>query len=82
MSPYMQVVSIASSLWVESGLLAKADSPFVRRAVDILKNALELIVDAETQLRELLDYPLEASISNDEKVAAVLEDNFAEVSHN
>ncbi len=59
--------------------MAKSDSAFVHRAVSILKNSLELIVDADTQLRELLDYPLEASIANDEKVAAVLEDNFAEV---
>ncbi|EIE26633.1 non-discriminatory gln-glu-trna synthetase [Coccomyxa subellipsoidea C-169] len=79
--PDEEVISIASSLWTESGLLAKSDSAFVHRAVSILKNSLELIVDADTQLRELLDYPLEASIANDEKVAAVLEDNFAEVAN-
>lgn len=73
------MLSLASSLWTESGLLAKADSAFVRAATSILKNSLELIVDANTQLRELLDYPLEASIASDEKVASVLEDNFAEV---
>lgn len=71
--------SFASSLWIESGLLAKADSAFVHAATSILKNSLELIVDANTQLRELLDYPLEASIANDRKVASVIEDNFAEV---
>ncbi|CAL8466948.1 g6484 [Coccomyxa elongata] len=77
--PDEEVQSLASSLWIESGLLAKADSAFVRAATSILKNSLELIVDANTQLRELLDYPLEVSIASDEKVASVLEDNFAEV---
>lgn len=72
---------MVASVWMKSGLLAKEDSAFVREAVRILKNSLELVVDADVQLRELLDYPLEASIAQDEKVAPLLEDNFAEVRH-
>lgn len=70
---------MVSSVWIKSGLLAKEDSPFVHAAVTMLKNSLELVVDADQQLREVLDYPLEASIAQDEKAQPLLEDKFAEV---
>lgn len=66
-------------MWARSGLLARAESPFVAAAARLLKNSLELVTDAEPQLRELLDYPLDASASGDDKAADVLADDFAEV---
>jgi hypothetical protein len=51
----------------------------VRAAVGLLKNSLELVVDADAQLREILDYPLDSTLANDEKAQPLLEDNFAEV---
>jgi hypothetical protein len=74
-----QVLPMVADVWTKSGLLAKADSPFVRGAVAALKNSLELVVDADEQLREILAYPLEATIASDEKAQPLLEDNFAEV---
>ncbi len=68
-----------SEVWQKDGLIKKTDSPFLREAARILKNSLELVVDADKQLRELLDYPLATSMAEDEKAQAVLEDNFTEV---
>ncbi len=73
------MVPMVAALWCGSGLLAREDSPFVRAAVRLLKNSLELVTDAAAQLRELLDYPLAASLAGDEKVPEVLADDFAEV---
>ena len=68
-----------SEVWQKDGLIKKTDSPFLREAARILKNSLELVVDADKQLRELLDYHLATSMAEDEKAQAVLEDNFTEV---
>ena len=75
----LQVLQLVSDVWRKEGLIKKADSPFLREAARILKNSLELVTDAGLQLRELLDYPLAETVAEDEKVQAVLEDNFTEV---
>ena len=66
-------------MWQKDGLIKKSDSPFLREAARILKNSLELVTDADKQLRELLDYPLTTTMAEDEKAQAVLDDNFTEV---
>ena len=65
--------------WAASGLLARRESAFVAAAAALLKGSLELIADADTQLREVLGYPLRQSLEADAKVPEVLADNFAEV---
>lgn len=74
-----QVLQLVVEVWQKDGLIKKTDSPFLREAARILKNSLELVVDADKQLRELLDYPLAATMAEDKKAQAVLDDNFSEV---
>ena len=80
MCPTPQVMQLVSEVWQKDGLIKKTDSPFLREAARILKNSLELVTDADKQLRELLDYPLAATLAEDETAQAVLDDNFTEVS--
>ena len=72
-------MQLVSEVWQKDGLIKKTESPFLREAARILKNSLELVTDADKQLRELLDYPLAATLADDEKAQAVLDDNFTEV---
>ena len=78
-APVLQVLQLVSDVWQKDGLIKKTDSPFLREAARILKNSLELVTDADKQLRELLDYPLAATMAEDEKAQAVMDDNFTEV---
>ena len=75
----LQVLKLVAEVWQRDGLITRTDSPFLREAARILKNSLELVVDADRQLRELLDYPLAATLEEDEKAQACLKDNFTEV---
>lgn len=77
----LQVLKLVAEVWQKDGLITRTESPFLREAARILKNSLELVVDADRQLRELLDYPLAATLEEDEKAQACLEDNFTEVTH-
>ena len=77
----LQVLKLVAEVWQKDGLITRTDSLFLREAARILKNSLELVVDADRQLRELLDYPLAATLEEDEKAQACLEDNFTEVTH-
>ena len=64
--------------WLSSGLLTSASSPFAEAALALVQNSLELVGDAEKELRALLGYPLEETVGSD-AVKAVLEDNFQQV---
>lgn len=74
-----QVAPMLAEAWAASGLLARRESRFVAAAAALLKGSLELVTDADTQLREVLGYPLRRTMEGDEKVAEVLADNFTEV---
>ena len=68
-----------AEVWTQSGLLARAESPFVAAAARLLKGSLELVTDGEVQLREVLAYPFSETVAVDEKVPEVLNDGFGEV---
>ena len=63
--------------WAEAGLLAREDGAFVRAAGALVQNSLELLVDAERELRRVLAYPLAETLAS-AGAAPVLEDNFLE----
>lgn len=91
--PEDELAEACVSAWVESGLLrddVDRSSPFVSAAVAMVKTSLELIPDADEELRKVLSFPLEetlaaaAAVGDDGKpgnaaAAAVLADNFAEI---
>lgn len=64
--------------WAATGLLARPSSPFVAAAVQLLQNSLELVSDADRELRALLAYPLEETLAG-EAGQAQAADGLAEV---
>lgn len=56
--PDDKVEPLVAQCWQQSGLLHHLASPFVKFAVAVLKPSLELVVDAERDLRHILAYPL------------------------
>lgn len=67
-----------AAVWRESGLLNTADSPFVEMAASMLKPSLELLADADKDLRHILSYPLMDTLQN-EAATAVLQDDFKQI---
>eukprot|EP00891_Asterochloris_glomerata_P008916 jgi/Astpho2/8916/Aster-02603 len=76
--PDDKVEPLVAQCWQQSGLLHHLASPFVKFAVAVLKPSLELVVDAERDLRHILAYPLMDTLQG-AKAEPVLGDNFKEV---
>eukprot|EP00884_Botryococcus_braunii_P019045 jgi/Botrbrau1/5824/Bobra.0366s0009.1 len=76
--PEDQLLPLLTSAWQNSGLLAKPDSPFVRAALHVCQHSLELVTDADRDLRAVLSYPLQETLASD-KAADVLADNFEQI---
>ncbi|KAI7838189.1 hypothetical protein COHA_008037 [Chlorella ohadii] len=76
--PADELAALVGGRWVASGLLARAESPFVAAALAIVQNSLELVADADRELRALLSYPLAETLGS-EAAKAVVEDNFQQV---
>lgn len=76
--PLEELTKMLGARWVEADLLSRADSPFVAASASLLFNSLELVSDAEKELRDLVSYPFVETLASEE-AAAVLEDNFEEV---
>ena len=53
---------------MQSGLLAKQDSPFVRAAADLLCTSLKTVKDADKGLRDMLGYPLHETLATDDGI--------------
>lgn len=91
--PEAELAAACVSSWVESGLMSPgadvASSPLVSAAVSLLKTSLELVTDADSELRKVLSFPLEETLANaaaaegeesrNAAAAAVLADDFAQV---
>ena len=56
--PDDKVEPLVALCWQQSGLLHHLATPFVKFAVVMLKPSLELVLDAERDLRHILAYPL------------------------
>jgi glutamyl-tRNA synthetase len=76
--PDAELTSLVAGAWVEAGLLARADSPFARAAVAIVKTQLELVTDGEAELRRVLAYPLADTLASD-AAATLVEDGLRDV---
>ena len=91
--PEAELAAACVSSWVESGLMTDgadvASSPLVSAAVALFKTSLELVTDADAELRKVLSFPLDETLaaaaapegdkSRNAAAAAVLADNFAEI---
>ncbi|KAA6429651.1 MAG: glutamate--tRNA chloroplastic mitochondrial-like [Trebouxia sp. A1-2] len=76
--PDTELAPQLAEVWQHSGLLQKQDSPFVQLAVAVLKPSLELLADADRDLRHILSYPLMDTLQH-EAATAVLQDNFKQI---
>ena len=78
--PEAELAAACVSSWVESGLMTAgadvASSPLVSASVALFKTSLEVVTDADSELRRVLSFPLEETLA---AAAAVLADNFAEL---
>lgn len=67
--------------WKERNLLKSADqTPFVVAAVHVVKSSLELLPDADSELKAYLQYPLQDTLK-ESRVAEVIDDDFAQVAN-
>mmetsp|Transcript_11387 Transcript_11387/g.34231 ORF Transcript_11387/g.34231 Transcript_11387/m.34231 type:complete len:576 (+) Transcript_11387:105-1832(+) len=79
--PDEELIPQLAGHWAQCGLLKSADqTPFVVAAVAAAKNSLELLPDADKELKEYLAYPLEATMASPE-VADVVSDDFPQVAN-
>lgn len=76
--PREELLAMLGERWTGAGLLVRPASPFVEAAAALVANSLELVADAEGELRGLLSYPLEETLGG-EAAAPVLADAFEEV---
>jgi glutamyl-tRNA synthetase len=77
--PDDQLIAQVVDVWRASGLLKSGpDSPFVRAAAAMVRSSLELLGDADAEVRNVLSYPLAETVA-DPKAAPILEDDFAQV---
>jgi len=76
--PADEVVGMLGQLWVDCGLLKSTSSPFVDAASLVISGSLELLTDAETELRSLMAYPLEETLAS-EGAKAFIDDGLKDV---
>ena len=76
--PEEEQVAMIGAVLVNEGLAASADSDFVKKAVKLCANGIELVEDAAKEVRDILAYDLAGNVS-DEKMKKVLEDDFGEI---
>lgn len=65
--------------WKSTGILTESEGSFVEEAVELLKDGIDLVPDADKGLSNLLSYPLHATLSSPE-AKPLLEDNLSEFS--
>ncbi|XP_062020029.1 glutamate--tRNA ligase, chloroplastic/mitochondrial [Rosa rugosa] len=65
--------------WKSSGILTESEGSFVEDAVELLKDGIDLVPDADKALSDLLAYPLQATLTSPE-AKPLLEDNLSEFS--
>ncbi|PRQ24892.1 putative glutamate--tRNA ligase [Rosa chinensis] len=65
--------------WKSSGILTESEGSFVEDAVELLKDGIDLVPDADKALSDLLAYPLHTTLTSPE-AKPLLEDNLSEFS--
>ena len=73
----VQIEMIGAAL-VENGLATDVSSDFVKKAVTLCANGIELVQDATKEVSAILEYPLEANLE-DAKMVKIFEDDFGEI---
>ncbi|XP_054784482.1 glutamate--tRNA ligase, chloroplastic/mitochondrial-like [Prosopis cineraria] len=79
--PSEELTNLIGERWKASGILALSAGPFIDEAVQLLKDGIDLIVDADEALNNLLSFPLHSTLQSDE-AKSILEDKLSEFSAN
>uniref|UniRef100_A0A7N0UD46 glutamate--tRNA ligase n=2 Tax=Kalanchoe fedtschenkoi TaxID=63787 RepID=A0A7N0UD46_KALFE len=75
--PPAELNKLIADRWVSTGILTVSEGPFVEEAVQLLKDGIDLIPDADKALSNLLSYPLHDTLNSSEG-KPVLEDKLPE----
>ncbi|KAK9102287.1 hypothetical protein Sjap_019541 [Stephania japonica] len=76
--PLEELIELLGDRWKTVGILTQAEGAFVQEAVELLKDGIDLITDADQALTNLLSYPLDVTLASPEG-KTVLEDKLSEV---
>ncbi|KAJ4980319.1 hypothetical protein NE237_031156 [Protea cynaroides] len=79
--PSEELTKLLGEYWKSTGILTESEGLFISEAVDLLKDGIDLVTDAEKALSNLLSFPLYATLSSPDG-KSVLEDKLSEVSAN
>ncbi|XP_058743399.1 glutamate--tRNA ligase, chloroplastic/mitochondrial [Vicia villosa] len=75
--PSEDLNKLIAERWKTSGMLTISEGPFVDESIQLLKDGIELITDADTALSNLLSYPLQSTLQSHE-AESVIQDNLPE----
>ncbi|XP_028785756.1 glutamate--tRNA ligase, chloroplastic/mitochondrial isoform X2 [Neltuma alba] len=76
--PSKELTNLIGERWNTSGILTVSAGPFIDEAVQLLKDGIDLVVDADEALDNLLSYPLRSTLQSE--VKSILEDKLSEFS--
>ncbi|KAF3955455.1 hypothetical protein CMV_019328 [Castanea mollissima] len=79
--PSEELIKLVGERWKSTGILRESEGTFIQEAVQLLKDGIDLITDADKALSNLLSYPLPATLNSPE-AKPVLEDKLSEFSAN
>ncbi|KAM3743716.1 hypothetical protein ACB098_07G167900 [Castanea mollissima] len=77
--PSEELIKLVGERWKSTGILRESEGTFIQEAVQLLKDGIDLITDADKALSNLLSYPLPATLNSPE-AKPVLEDKLSEFS--
>ncbi|KAK4491494.1 hypothetical protein RD792_002244, partial [Penstemon davidsonii] len=76
--PSDNLTKLIGERWKSIGILMESSGPFIEEAVQLLKDGIDMITDADKALSNLFSYPLYATLASPEG-KVVLEDKLSEV---
>ncbi|KAK4401300.1 Glutamate--tRNA ligase, chloroplastic/mitochondrial [Sesamum angolense] len=79
--PLEELTKLIGERWKSTGMVVASEGSFIEEAVQLLKDGIDLITDADNALSSLLSYPLYSTLSSLEG-KPVLEDKLPEVAAN
>ncbi|XP_011088729.1 glutamate--tRNA ligase, chloroplastic/mitochondrial [Sesamum indicum] len=79
--PSEELTKLIGERWKSTGMVMESEGSFIQEAVQLLKDGIDLITDADNALSSLLSYPLYSTLSSPEG-KPVLEDKLSEVAAN
>ncbi|CAN1142176.1 Glutamate--tRNA ligase, chloroplastic/mitochondrial [Linum perenne] len=74
-----KLTKLIGERWKETGILMESQGPFIEEALELLKDGIDLVADADKVMLNLLSYPLQETLMSPEG-KPVIEDKLSEVS--